>query len=103
LKHCKPEIFWRRTVRKKLFHKTDKARPPVIEPAPLPSIPGTLLAPALTAQILTDNYQDHLPHYRQSQRFRRRHGIDIGRKGDNDEPVRATASVERSGRNRARQ
>jgi transposase len=75
----KAEIFWRRTVRKKFVHKTDKTLPPVIAPAPLPSIPGTLLAPALAAQIITDKYQDHLPHYRQSQRFRRRHGADIGR------------------------
>lgn len=75
----KAEIFWRRTIRKKFVHKTDKARPPLIAPAPLPSIPGTLLAPALAAQIITDKYQDHLPHYRQSQRFRRRHGADIGR------------------------
>jgi transposase len=75
----KSEIFWRRTIRKQFVHKTDKARPPVIAPAPLPSIPGTLLAPALAAQIITDKYQDHLPHYRQSQRFRRRHHIDIGR------------------------
>ena len=75
----KAEIFWRRTIRKKFVHKTDKARPPVVAPAPLPSIPGTLLAPALAAQIITDKYQDHLPHYRQSQRFRRRHGADIGR------------------------
>lgn len=75
----KAEIFWRRTIRKKFVHKTDKTRPPVIAPAPLPSIPGTLLAPALAAQIITDKYQDHLPHYRQSQRFRRRHGAHIGR------------------------
>ncbi len=75
----KAELFWRRTIRKKFVHKTDKALPPVIAPAPLPSIPGTLLAPALAAQIITDKYQDHLPHYRQSQRFQRRHGADIGR------------------------
>ena len=75
----KAEIFWRRTVRKKFVHKTDKARPPVSEPAPPPSIPGTLCAPALAAQIITDKYHDHLPHYRQAQRFRRRHDIDIGR------------------------
>jgi len=75
----KAEIFWRRTIRKKFVHKTDKAQPPVIAPAPLPSIPGTLLAPALAAQIIADKYEDHLPHYRQSQRFRRRHDIDIGR------------------------
>jgi hypothetical protein len=59
----KAEIFWRRTIRRKFVHKTDKTRPPVIAPAPLPSIPGTLLAPALAAQIITDKYQDHpLPH-----------------------------------------
>lgn len=75
----KAEIFWRRTIRKKFVHKTDRTRPPLIAPAPLPSIPGTLLAPALAAQIIADKYQDHLPHYRQSQRFRRRHGADIGR------------------------
>ena len=75
----KAEIFWRRTVRQKFIHKANKARPPLIAPAPLPSIPGTLLAPALAAQIITDKYQDHLPHYRQSQRFRRRHHIEIGR------------------------
>ena len=75
----KARIFWRRTVRKKFVHKTEKARPPVIAPAPLPSIPGTLLAPALAAQIICDKYQDHLPHHRQSQRFRRRYDIDIGR------------------------
>ena len=33
----------------------------------------------MAAQIITDKYQDHLSHYRQSQRFRRRHDIDIGR------------------------
>jgi len=75
----KASIFWRRTVRKKFVHKTQKARSPLIAPAPLSTIPGTLLAPALAAQIITDKYEDHLPHYRQSQRSRRRHDIDIGR------------------------
>ena len=75
----KAEILWRRTVRQKFVHKADKARPPLIAPAPLPSIPGTLLAPALAAQIIADKYQDHLPHYRQAQRFRRRHQVEIGR------------------------
>lgn len=75
----KAQIFWRRTVREKYVHNTNKSLPPVIAPAPLPSIPGTLIAPALAAQIICDKYQDHLPHYRQAQRFRRRHDIDIGR------------------------
>ena len=72
-------MFWRRTVRKKFVHKSDRSRPPVIAPAPLPSIPGTLCSPALAALILTDKFQDHIPHYRQSQRFRRRCDVDIGR------------------------
>jgi transposase len=75
----KAEMIWRRTIRKKFVHKTDKTRPPVIAPAPLPSIPGTLCAPALAAQIIADKFEDHLPHYRQSNRFRRRYEIDIGR------------------------
>ncbi len=75
----KPEIFWRRTVRPKYRHKTDRSLPPVVAAAPAPSIPGTLIAPALAAQIIVDKYEDHLPHYRQSRRFKRRHGIELGR------------------------
>jgi transposase len=75
----KPEMIWRRTIRKKFVLKADKTRPPVIAPAPLPSIPGTLCAPALAAQIIVDKFEDHLPHYRQSNRFRRRYDSDIGR------------------------
>jgi len=75
----KAEMIWRRTIRKKFVRKSDKTRPPVIAPAPLPSIPGTLCAPALAAQIIVDKFEDHLPHYRQSNRFRRRYDVDIGR------------------------
>jgi transposase len=75
----KAEMIWRRTIREKFVHKTDKALPPVIAPAPLASIPGTLCAPALAAQIVVDKFEDHLPHYRQSNRFRRRYDVDIGR------------------------
>ena len=52
----KPEMIWRRIILKKFKHKTDKTRPPLIAPAPLSSIPGTLCAPALAAQIITDKY-----------------------------------------------
>ena len=75
----KAEMVWRRTIRRKFVRKNDKTCPPVIAPAPLPSIPGTLCAPALAAQIIVDKFEDHLPHYRQSNRFRRRYGVDIGR------------------------
>ena len=46
-----------------------KNRPPVIAPAPLASIPGTMIAPAFAAQIAVDRFVDHLPYYRQSNRF----------------------------------
>ena len=75
----KAEMIWRRTILEKFANKSEKDLPPVIAPAPLASIPGTLCAPALAAQIIVDKFEDHLPHYRQSNRFRRRHGADIGR------------------------
>ena len=75
----KPEIIWRRKIRKKFVQKSDKCRPPLIAPAPLPSIPGTRCAPALAAQIIVDKIEDHQPHYRQTNRFRRRFDIHLGR------------------------
>ena len=50
----RPQMIWRRTIRKKFVHKNDRSRPPVIAPAPLASIPGTLISPELAAQICTD-------------------------------------------------
>lgn len=72
-------MFWRRTVRKKFVSKQDRSLPPIITSAPEPSLPGTLCAPALAAQIVVDKYCDHLPHYRQSMRFLRQHSAQIGR------------------------
>lgn len=72
-------MFWRRTVRKKFVHRAERSRPPVIDPAPLPSLPGTLCAPGLAARILVDKHEDHLPHYRQSKRFMRQFGVELGR------------------------
>ena len=73
------EMIWRRTIRKKYVLKSDKSKPPVIAPAPLASIPGTLCAPALAARIVVDKMEDHLPHYRQSKRFARIYQVEIGR------------------------
>jgi transposase len=78
LEVTRPEMFWRRTVLKKFRHR-DRSRPPVIAPAPAPSIPGTLCGPNLGAQIVVDKYADHLPHYRQSRRFQRKFGVELGR------------------------
>lgn len=78
LEVTRPEMFWQRTVLKKFRHR-DRERPPVIAPAPAPSIPGTRCGPNLGAQIVVDKYADHLPHYRQSQRFQRRFDVELGR------------------------
>ncbi len=75
----KPQMCWRRKILKKFTLKDDKSRPPVIAPAPLASIPGTMIAPALAAQIAVDRFVDHFPYYRQSNRFDRLYGVDIGR------------------------
>ena len=72
-------LFWRRKVRKKFVRKGERGLPPVIAPAPESSLPGTLCAPGLAAQIVVDKYCDHLPHYRQSQRMLRRHMAHIAR------------------------
>jgi len=71
--------FWRRRTRKKFVSRKERARAPLMCPAPRPSIPGTHCAPELMAQIIADKYTDHLPHYRQEQRFLRRHGIELSR------------------------
>ena len=72
-------LYWRRKVRKRYKSKKDRSRPPLIAPAPEPSIPGTMCGPELMAMILADKYVDHLPHYRQSDRFLRRHGAELRR------------------------
>ena len=79
LEVVRPRLYWRRVVRKKFKSKLDRRRPPVVVPAPEPSLPGTLCGPGLAAQILTEKYADHLPHERQSKRLKRQHGVGIGR------------------------
>lgn len=79
LEVVRPQLYWRRVVRKKFKSKLDRRRPPVMAPAPEPSLPGTLCGPGLAAQILTEKYADHLPHERQSKRLERQHGVAIGR------------------------
>ena len=72
-------VFWRRRTRKKFVSKKDRRRPPLMPPAPRPSIPGTHCAPDLMARIIVDKHTDHLPHYRQEQRFLRQCGIELSR------------------------
>lgn len=79
LEITRSQLFWRRILIPKYRLKNDRTKPPVQAPAPLPSIPGTLCGPSLAAAILIDKAEDHLPHYRQSQRYRRRCGADLSR------------------------
>jgi len=79
LEITRSELFWRRIVISKYRLKEDRSEPPVQAPAPAPSIPGTLCGPSLAAAILIDKFEDHLPHYRQSQRYRRRCGVELSR------------------------
>ena len=73
------QLYWKRTVRKKFVPKDDRTSPPIIAPAPEPTLPGTKIGSALAAQITVDKYRDHLPLYRQSGRFDRKHKATIGR------------------------
>jgi len=79
LETTRAAIYWRVTRIPKFVLKGDKQEKPISYPAPVSSVPGTLCAPLLISQIVCDKFCDHLPHYRQSQRFQRRHGIELQR------------------------
>src|SRR5690606_11783258 len=75
----KAELFWRRKIRRRFKARDDRDRAPLVAPAPLPSVPGTLCDPGLLAMILADKYVYHDPHYRQSARFLARFGAELSR------------------------
>ena len=79
LEVVKAAIYIQRIVRKKYKCKDDRSRPPLIAPAPEPGVPGTMAGSALIAMIVADKYADHLPHYRQADRFLRRFGVELSR------------------------
>lgn len=99
----KAELFWRRKIRKKFKVRDDRDAAPVVAPAPLPSVPGTMCDPGLLAMILADKYVYHDPHYRQSGRFLHRFGAELSRQTLNTwthaavrhlEPLRAAITNE---------
>ncbi len=79
LEVTRSEMFYRRTICKKYKSKADRKQPPISALMPEASIPGTMVAPDLMAMLLTDKYTDHLPHYRQAERFLRRQGAELSR------------------------
>lgn len=79
LEITRASIYWRVTRVPRFVRKDDKDAKPIGSPAPPASVPGTLCGPGLISQIICDKYCDHLPHYRQSQRFARQHGLELQR------------------------
>lgn len=93
------QLYWRRQTRKKFKSKEDRSLPPLVAPAPAPSVPGTMCDPDLIAMIIADSrseaktddpqgrpkggaaikYFYHDPQYRQSTRFLMRFGAILSR------------------------
>ena len=75
-----PARFTRRVVvRRRYVRKDDRAAAPIIVPAPPRLIANSFASPSLLAEVVIDKYVDHVPLYRQEQRFARA-GIRISRK-----------------------
>jgi transposase len=62
-----PKLFRRRIVRPKYRHRLERARPPVIAPAPARPVPGGYVSAGLLAWITLSKYVEHQPLYRQEQ------------------------------------
>jgi transposase len=73
-------LRWERTIIPSYVLKNDKAESPVREKAPVAKIPGAMITPALASALIIDKHCDHIPHYRQSQRFFREQTVDLSRK-----------------------
>ena len=73
-------LQWERTIIPNYILKGGETQSPVREPAPVAKIPGAMITPALASALIIDKHCDHLPHYRQSQRFLREQTAEISRK-----------------------
>ncbi|MFH1496452.1 MAG: IS66 family transposase [Verrucomicrobiota bacterium] len=62
-----PQLTKREIVRPKYKAKADRARPPVLAPAPARVVPGGHASAGLLAWVCVSKYLDHLPLYRQEQ------------------------------------
>ena len=73
-------LQWQRTVIEEYVRIDTPAAPPVRAAAPVAPIAGAKITPSLAAAIVIDKHCDHLPHYRQSQRFFREQSVSISYK-----------------------
>lgn len=74
------KLQWQRTLIPTFKSKKNQAQPPIRENSPESKIPGTMITASLAAALIIDKHCDHLPHYRQSQRFFREQTSEISRK-----------------------
>ncbi len=58
-----PQIYKREIVRPKYRHKTNRAQPPVVAPAPARAVQGGYASAGLLAWIALSKYVDHQPLY----------------------------------------
>src|SRR5258708_13149801 len=66
----RPAKFFRRQIIRRKFVRRDEAElAPVIAPLPESLQQRCIAAPGLLAQVIVSKYCDHLPLYRQEQRF----------------------------------
>jgi transposase len=59
-----PQIFKREIIRPKYRHKTNRALPPVLAPAPERAVMGGYASAGLLAWVALSKYVDHVPLYR---------------------------------------
>ena len=78
-----PKLVKREIVRPKFRHKLDRARPPVIAPAPARPVSGGYASAGLLAWIAISKYVHHLPLYRLEQ-MSQRWGAQISRRTMSD-------------------
>jgi transposase len=88
-----PQIFKRVIIRPKYRHRTERALPPVLAPAPKKLVPGGFASAGLVAWALTAKYVDHLPLYRQENMLAR-WGAPISRQNLCDWAGTATTVLE---------
>lgn len=73
-----PKLFKREIVRPKFRAKADRARPPIVAPAPARPVDGGYASAGLIAWVLLGKYVEHLPLYRQ-EKMSRYWGASISR------------------------
>ena len=78
-----PRLFKRLLVRPKYRHRIDRARPPMVAPAPARPIEGGYASAGLLAWIVLSKYVDHQPLYRQ-EKASARWGATLSRKTMSD-------------------